>query len=245
MYWSGYILSTLSQNMSLTLLLLSWPSLWARLNYFKLFLLLLFQVRKAVIITFGTSVLYNIPRYFEYEITYYPEVIVNENPTEIYGYEKSGLGHQLVYRYLYTLILYALCLFFIPLLLLVVLNLKVVWALQRGKKQWESLQFRQRKEQNLTIIPLCIVLVFFICGTPALIVNMIDSLDPYAIERTSYIIFMVIANLLVVLNSACNFIIYCLLGKKFRSQLVAMCKCRCTPYRAVHMLAPTHVSEMD
>ena len=196
----------------------------------------LFQVRKAVIITFVTAVLYNIPRYFEYETVYSPEY-------GIYDFDKTSLGHHLVYRYIYNLILYALCLFFIPLLLLIVLNAKLVWALQKGKKQWETLQFRQRKEQNLTVIPLCIVLVFFIGGTPALIVNMIDSLDPYAIDRTSFIIFMVVANLMVVLNSACNFIIYCLLGKKFRSQLVAMCKCRCTPYRAVHMLAPTQVSE--
>ena len=198
----------------------------------------LFQVRKAVIFTFVTAFLYNIPRYFEFE------VYLNAS-TRTYFIDKTPLAMNVVYRYLYNLILYALCLFFIPLLLLIYLNVRLVWALQRGKKQWETLQFRQRKEQNLTVIPLSIVLVFFVCGTPSLVVNMIDSMDPYSLGKSSFIIFMVVANLLVVLNSACNFIIYCLLGKKFRSQLVAMCKCRCTPYRAVHMLAPTQISEVD
>ena len=191
-----------------------------------------------MIVTFVTAFLYNIPRYFEFE------VYLNTN-TRTYFIDKTPLAMNVVYRYLYNLILYALCLFFIPLLLLIYLNVRLVWALQRGKKQWETLQFRQRKEQNLTVIPLSIVLVFFVCGTPSLVVNMIDSMDPYSLGKSSFIIFMVVANLLVVLNSACNFIIYCLLGKKFRSQLVAMCKCRCTPYRAVHMLAPIQISEVD
>ena len=191
-----------------------------------------------MIVTFLTAFLYNIPRYFEFE------VYLNAN-TRTYFIDKTPLAMNVVYRYLYNLILYALCLFFIPLLLLIYLNVRLVLALQRGKKQWETLQFRQRKEQNLTVIPLSIVLVFFVCGTPSLVVNMIDSMDPYSLGKSSFIIFMVVANLLVVLNSACNFIIYCLLGKKFRSQLVAMCKCRCTPYRAVHMLAPTQISEVD
>ena len=207
-------------------------------HVFFLCLFFLFQVRKAVIVTFVTAFLYNIPRYFEFE------VYLNAS-TRTYFIDKTPLAMNVVYRYLYNLILYALCLFFIPLLLLIYLNVRLVWALQRGKKQWETLQFRQRKEQNLTVIPLSIVLVFFVCGTPSLVVNMIDSMDPYSLGKSSFIIFMVVANLLVVLNSACNFIIYCLLGKKFRSQLVAMCKCRCTPYRAVHMLAPTQISEVD
>ena len=196
-----------------------------------------------MIITFVAAVLYNVPRYFEYEVIYLQEMPNSE--FGIHVIEKSLMAHHIVYRYLYNGILYALVLFFVPLCLLVFLNFKLVWALQVGKKKWETLQFRQRKEQNLTIIPLCIVLVFFICGTPALIVNIIDSMDPYSMENTWFIIFMVIANLLVVLNSACNFIIYCLLGKKFRSQLVAMCKCQCTPYLAVHMLASSQVSELD
>ena len=103
----------------------------------------LFQVRKAVINTFVTAVLYNIPRYFEYEFVYSPEY-------GIYDFDKTALGHHLVYRYIYNLILYALCLFFIPLLLLIVLNAKLVWALQKGKKTMGDLTIstKERTEPN-------------------------------------------------------------------------------------------------
>lgn len=190
------------------------------------------KVRKAVIIIFVVSILYNIPRYFEFKV-------VDQGVT----IDKTSVGAHAVYRYLYTGALYSLMLFFIPLFMLIFLNFNLVLALKEGKKQWETLQFRQKKEQNLTIIPLTIVLVFFICGVPALAVNVIDSMNPYLLERPSYLVFMVIANLLVVLNSACNFIIYCLLGKKFRSKLMEMFRCRCAKYRPVFTANNTQLSD--
>ena len=181
------------------------------------------KVRKAVILIFIVSIIYNIPRYFEFEVSSNEEI------------NKTSIGTQEIYRYLYSGILYSLTLFFIPLLSLIFLNVKLILAIKEGKKQWETLQFRQRKEQNLTIIPLTIVLVFFICGVPALAVNVIDSINPYLMDQPWYLVFLVIANLLVVLNSACNFIIYCLLGKKFRTKLLQMCRCQCSRYRVVQM----------
>ena len=138
-----------------------------------------------------------------------------------------------VYRYLYSGVLYSFVLFIVPLLSLIFLNSKLILTIQRGKRQWDKLQFRQRKEQNLTIIPLTIVLLFFICGVPALVVNVIEAINPYLLSQPSYLAFMVVANLLVVLNSACNFVIYCLLGKKFRTKLIQLCQCKCTEYRVI------------
>ena len=175
------------------------------------------KVRKSVISIFVVSILYNIPRYLEYEVA------------DRSYMDKTYIGHHKVYRYLYNCVLYSLVLFFVPLVSLILLNAKLVLALQRGKKQWQNLQFRQKKEQNLTIIPLTIVLFFFMCGTPSLIVNVIDSMNPFMVSEKSFVVFMVVSNLLVVINSACNFIIYCFLGKKFRSKLMEMCRCnRCS-----------------
>ena len=188
------------------------------------------KVRKAVFLIYTTSILYNIPRYFEFKV-------------DGEGLKKTALGAHEVYRYLYAGVLYSLMLFFIPLLMLIFFNFKLVMALKEGKKQWETLQFRQKKEQNLTIIPLTIVLVFFICGVPSLAVNVLDSMNPYLLERPSYVVFLVIANLLVVLNSACNFIIYCLLGKKFRSKLIEMFHCKCANYRPVLTSNNTQLSD--
>ena len=191
------------------------------------------KVRRSVIAIFTVSILYNIPRYFEHNI-------VSK------GYmEKSEISNNVVYRYLYMCVLYSLVLFLIPLLLLVILNAKLVLALQRGKRQWQTLQMRQKKEQNLTMIPLTIVLVFFICGVPALVVNIIEAIRP-DIQSEGFIQFLVVSNLLVVLNSAANFIIYCLLGKKFRTKLCDICHCHCRPtYRVVHQLVNSQMTDLS
>ena len=192
------------------------------------------KVRRCVIAIFIFSFLFNIPRYFEHIVTL----------NGIYNLEKSDISGNVVYRYLYMCVLYSLMLFLIPLVLLVLLNAKLVLALKRGKKQWQTLQVRQKKEQHLTIIPLTIVLVFFMCGTPALVVNIIEAIWQH-IESEGFMQFLVVSNLLVVLNSAANFIIYCLLGKKFRSKLCEICKCKCRPtYRVVHQLVNTQMSNL-
>ena len=193
------------------------------------------KVRKAVIIIYIGSIVFNIPRFFEFYVT-----------PDGSNIDKTDIGRNVVYRYLYNCVLYSLMLFFIPLFCLVFLNIKLVLALRKGKKQWQSLQFRQKKEQGLTLIPLTIVLVFFICGTPSLIVNIIDSLNSDVWGYPGFITFMIVANFLVVLNSAVNFIIYCLLGKKFRTKLLDLCQCKYQMHRynVVHQLIKTGTSQV-
>lgn len=190
------------------------------------------KVRKAVALIFSVSILYNLPRYIEWQI-------VDKSSMEPTVYAEHKL-----FRYLYNLIMYSLLLFIIPLLTLIFLNAKLVLALREGKKQWKTLQFRQRKEQNLSIIPLTIVLIFFLCGTPSLSINIIDALNDQLLQKASYVIFLVVANFLITLNSACNFIIYCLLGKKFRSKLKEMFASRCFQRRTnAYSVANTQVSD--
>jgi len=105
---------------------------------------------------------------------------------------------------------------------------RLVAALRRGRAEWLHLQSTQRREQTLTAIPLTIVLVFFFCGTPSLAVNVIDSVDPDLPGRySSYVTLMVVANFLVVVNSASNIIIYCLVGSQFRNKLVETLAASC------------------
>lgn len=178
------------------------------------------KVRMSVIAIVVASILFNIPRYFEFTTEY-------DAPMK-----KTDIGTDFVYRYMYTCVLYAIALFLLPLLLLLVLNILLVAALRRGKREWRHLQFRQRHEQNLTVIPLTIVLVFFLCGTPSLLVNIADSVSPDLFANLSFLAFMICANFLVVVNSASNIVIYFLLGRKFRSRVAEMIRCKCC-YRNV------------
>ena len=168
------------------------------------------RVRLAVLSIVVASILFNVPRYFEFEVGDTGSVIV-----------KSAIGNSPAFRILYTSAMYALALFLVPLGLLIYLNARLVAALRRGRAEWLHLQTPQRREQTLTAIPLTIVLVFFFCGTPSLAVNVIDSVDSGLPDRySSYVTLMVIANFLVVINSASNIIIYCFVGSQFRNKLV-------------------------
>lgn len=168
------------------------------------------RVRLAVMSIIAVSILFNVPRFFEVQVDDTGGIIT-----------KSTIGNAPAFRILYTSVMYALALFFVPLGLLVYLNVRLVLALRRGRAEWLHLQTPQRREQTLTAIPLTIVLVFFICGTPSLAVNVIDSVDPDLPGRySSYVTLMVVANFLVVVNSASNIIIYCLVGSQFRNKLV-------------------------
>jgi len=168
------------------------------------------RVRLAVLLIIVVSILFNVPRYFEVQVDDSGSVI-----------RKSTIGNAPAFRILYTSVMYAMALFVVPLGLLIYLNVRLVLALRRGRSEWLHLQMPQRREQTLTAIPLTIVLVFFLCGTPSLAVNVIDSVDPDLPSRySSYVTLMVVANFLVVINSASNIIIYCLVGSQFRHKLV-------------------------
>jgi hypothetical protein len=179
------------------------------------------RVRRAVLAILVVSVLFNVPRYVE--------VRIDVTGTRL---EKTVIGSSEYFRYTYTCFLYSMTLFIVPLVLLIFLNVRLVMALHKGRAEWVNLQVVQRREQTLTAIPLTIVLVFFVCGTPSLAVNVIDSIDPYLLAtQTFYVSFMLFANFLVVVNSASNIIVYCLVGTKFRSKLMEILQCKTCGYR--------------
>jgi hypothetical protein len=165
------------------------------------------RARRSIAVMLVACIAFNVPRYWEYD----PD------------FNKTEVGSHAVYRYVYSATLYSIFLFFLPLLLLVFLNTRLVLCLKDGKRQWQSLQQHQRKEQNLSVIPLSIVLIFFVCGTPSLAVNVIEAINNDVIEHAWFVRLMTVANLLVVLNSASNFIIYFLFGRKFRQKLIDSC----------------------
>lgn len=190
------------------------------------------RARRYVIILTAISIVYCIPRYFEYKVN------------EIGHMVKGEVGEHPVYRYLYSATLYSIFLFFLPLTLIAFLNVRLLLALKRGKRQWGDLKQRQRKEQSVTLIPLTIVATFFVCGTPALAVNVIEALDPAAALTPSFVTFIVVANLLVVVNSGSNFVIYYLLGRKFRQKLLELCCCQPPPTPQSYRLVMSNVGDV-
>jgi hypothetical protein len=84
-------------------------------------------------------------------------------------------------------------------------------------------------ENNVTLVMIVIVLVFIVCETPAALNQILYYVfvkDAGDSQCTHYVRFYNICNLLVVLNSSLNFVIYCLFRRQFQQQLAELCLCQ-------------------
>ena len=73
---------------------------------------------------------------------------------------------------------------------------------------------------DVTIMLIGLIVVFFICLTPSTILRLITYKRQNIIFEKLYTLFLDISNLLVVCNSTLNCIMYVMLGKKFREQFI-------------------------
>ncbi|XP_037963697.2 FMRFamide receptor [Plutella xylostella] len=123
--------------------------------------------------------------------------------------------------------LYLLVMYIVPFSLLAALNACIVRQVRRAQAERARLSRGQRRELGLATMLLVVVLVFFLCNLLPLFTNAfevfleparLDALDP--LVKTS--------NLLVMINSSVNFVIYVIFGEKFKRVFLKMfCSGRC------------------
>lgn len=84
-----------------------------------------------------------------------------------------------------------------------------------ANKERQRLSRLQRREIGLATMLLCVVVVFFACNLLPLVINIIELFD---IQINPVLLTCLIAtsNLLVIINSSVNFIIYVTFGEKFQ-----------------------------
>ena len=180
------------------------------------------SVKVAIGVVVAMSIIFNIPKFFEY-------VPTAHNSTD--GFFKivvrdSDMRHNIVYRYLYNSTLYCLLMFVVPLVSLVYFNTKTVYHILREKhtrREFSQIQRKQlKREYKAMYIPLCIVILFFISESQVLIIYILDAV--YVDKLPSWLIMYTgVSNFLVVFNSAVNFLIFYLFGARFRKLLRRCC----------------------
>ena len=179
------------------------------------------QIQLAALTTI--IVLYNTPRFFEYRYVY--RNVTNDRNETALAELNVGLTSHRLYNILYENVAYCMFVFFFPLLVLVVLNVHLVRDLKKAQQCRKALQVRSSKEENnITLVMVIIIIVFIICQTPAsinqILYYMID--DSEKMICGAYTKFFHVCNLLITLNSAMNFVIYCLFRRQFQQELVAL-----------------------
>ena len=118
-----------------------------------------------------------------------------------------------------------------PLTILVALNVQLVMTLKRRRRIRRRTQQLQssRRHNSMTMMLIVVVTVFVICQLPDVALRMtaiVHELDQDS--QLDYDILLLansITNMLLAVNSSVNFLIYCLLGTKFRKILCRLILC--------------------
>lgn len=173
--------------------------------------------------------LYNVPRFGE---AYLSTVPINSTAADGLTYTVQAnytwLGANEMYRIIYYNILYAVLMLAVPLVALSGLNVRLIRALTALRRKRAEMQGHKSsstsQDSNVTLVLVIVVLVFTVCQTPALATQLMWSLlsDEARLCGGLQYYFGRVSNLLVVVNSAANFLVYLFFNTRFRLVLGQM-----------------------
>lgn len=197
-------------------------------------------IRRAQIVMAGvfiTAVVYNIPIFFEREVVTPNTSGTNES---FQGRcVKKTFTHSLLYSVFYKTVCHFVLRSIGPLVLLIVLNVSLVRALRSMDHRRKDLISKSTQHrENITLMLVVVVTVFIVCQLPDVVLRLIATqTHPLPGSRAAFHFRCVnsVTNLMLTLNSSVNFLIYCLVGRKFRRILVQMFSgscCRIPGHRA-------------
>ena len=186
------------------------------------------KAKKQLAFVLLSAVLFEIPNFIEYRVVY---VTYDNGTTYTAKATYSGLLSHKLYNIVYDNILYFIFILALPVFILMLLNIRMIIALKAFRRTRIEMQsVRQQQDNNITFVLIIVVTVFIICRVPAFINRVMWTVTPEEARRCGGFQFYLshIANMLVIFNSAINFVIYVLFNKRFRLVLVQTACCRAT-----------------
>ncbi len=201
------------------------------------------RMYKTTILILVFSIIFGLPRFWEtttkYKVSYYKPDSSNQTVESVKMpyIAIAELGRSKAYYVLYTTCCFFIFRFGIPIISLAFFNARLVQAVKKSNMQMSELQGNRRNQNGnklsretvrYTITLLVLVLVFFICTTPNIIIRVwasIHKIFKVHLPRKQLLFVLVVSNLMLVINSCSNFIIYFFLGKRFRKIFYQMFRC--------------------
>ena len=173
--------------------------------------------RKLIFAIYTIGLLFNIPKFFEYETVMIP--IPMRNETRI-SCDLTSFGRDHVFRKLYHSWFYIIFVCGIPFVFLAIFNICLMHAVRLSRQRGKEINAVERKRNDTTIMLIGVVIIFFLCQTPALVSRVVWAFekDTKAFKRLSLYTLNETGNFLIVLNSAINFVPYYFFGRRFRRQ---------------------------
>lgn len=185
------------------------------------------RARKTIATIFLVAVIFNIPRYFG--ATFIGFVPCFNNPADYCFY--NILVENDWYRIGYRVVLHLFLMYVGPVTILVYLNYNLIRAVKQARERRKKMAKISKSEINaesITVSLIVVVIVYITFATPTFLSQIVlavrDFLPPKLLSYYQY--YFAFNVVLLVFNSAANFFIYCLIGRRFRSTLTLIV-CRC------------------
>ncbi|RUS92015.1 hypothetical protein EGW08_000228, partial [Elysia chlorotica] len=118
---------------------------------------------RVIILVFFWSILYNIPRFFHYEIYY----ITSDSPGG------DEFGRNTTFKHIYLIYSQLFFMFLIPFLAILLMNIGLIRAVKVSMSAQRSMCASARKEHNLTIMLIAVIVVFLVCQFPTIVDNIL------------------------------------------------------------------------
>ncbi|KAF7261636.1 hypothetical protein EG68_00846 [Paragonimus skrjabini miyazakii] len=209
--------------------------------------------RLIIIAVYIASLLYSIPRYFEYQEfeVYLPSNIQldqnNQNRStlnhtqvsnqsmhlrRIVWYDLSEFGSSKKFMHIYHLWSWNILVVALPFIMIVVMNSFLICEVRKSSSRNAKLHYHPTSRRHDTDVMLIgVIVVFLICQTPAAISHFSWGLIPLDdTKKMPWYLLNEIGNLLVVINSAINLVLYYLFSRRFRRHFIQLF----CPYRLIH-----------
>ena len=178
------------------------------------------KVKIQLAIVIMLAVLYNIPTFMQFRIAHASS---NNGTTHTAHLVPTKLWLAREYQLVYSTILCAICISVLPSCIIAFLNIRLIKALKtrRRTQTQRRHQLRSPNKHSMTLILIIICIVSIVCQMPSLVTRVLWLLTTYTASTCGgYLLYQGhISNMLIVLNSAVNFIIYVICNKCFRDVL--------------------------
>ena len=188
------------------------------------------RMKVALFVVITTSVLYNVPTFFEVTTERW-----YDKCTKVWRVLKqhTTLYYNPIYHLLHRCIMRMLLRWLVPLTILILLNYRLIMRLRIAWKRRAQIKKATGKSRrlcdgnNITLMLVIVVIVFILCQTPHLTLIVVETLQAYVpsfrvyyrSNTRNWLFYLFLCNFLLTVNSSVNFLIYCLLGKRFRKIL--------------------------
>jgi len=207
------------------------------------------RAKVAVSVVFVAAVFYNIPRFFEREVV---RTIVACASDATVQTRKTALRTNRNYFLVYKTMCYFVFRSVGPLVALVLLNVELVRAMRAIRRRRRHLTHKAIHCESRTAMLVTVVTVFIVCQLPDLAIRVAYTCAEFASPRSDDVLDLTAlryanaaSNALLTLNSAVNFLVYCLVGRKFRRILLHEICCAGKDVSAPSQLQLVDASETE